>query len=89
MKKEKDLKLLFMEEPFENYGTLEFKDLKIGDKYIALPVPGDNQRHVGFVKPYYIFEKIDKRDDLRYNSKRLKDNLLTKIPEKMPIIKIE
>lgn len=38
---------------------LTFKDLDIGDKFIAMPVAGDNRGHGGFKGAHYLFMKVN------------------------------
>lgn len=94
---DKILKERFSFMPDECYKVLTFGELSIGDKYIGLPIPGDNHGHGGFKGAHYIFEKIEpvfsnefsKNYGLPDNSKRLKDGVITSNPDTMPVIKIE
>jgi hypothetical protein len=83
----------FLKEPVESYKVLTFGELKPGEQYIGLPIPGDNEGHGGFIGSYYIFEKTEERLDnseLFYdNAKRLIDGVLTHNPDFMAIIKVK
>lgn len=51
------LKSDWMEMPGECFEPLTFGELKIGQKFIGLPLPGDNHGHGGFRGAHYIFTK--------------------------------
>ncbi len=51
------LKLKWTELPDECFDPLTFGELKVGEKFICLPVPGDNHGHGGFKGAHYIFTK--------------------------------
>ena len=83
----------FRLQPDENYDVLSFGELEIGDKFISLPLPGDNNGHGGFKGEHYIFEKI--KDEYRIdnlhlidNAKKISRNILSHCPKGMPVIKI-
>lgn len=40
------------------YTTLSFGDLRIGDHFIAMPLPGDNSGHGGFLGAHNLLVKI-------------------------------
>ena len=54
----KTAKTRWMEMPTEYFETLTFGQLKPGQHFIILPVPGDNNGHGGFKSTYHIFTKI-------------------------------
>ena len=86
------LKEMFTGMPDECYEGLTFGELNVGNRYISIPVPGDNHGHGGFRKPYYLFEKVKPTSflcQLPYNSLRLNDEVLSHSPDSMPVIKIE
>ena len=82
-----------MNNPNEFYEALTFGDLKIGDRYIALPFPGDNEGHGGFKGEYYIHEKIKPArtnlSSLPNNTINIKNKIFSHIPDSMLIIKLE
>ena len=51
------LKRKFAKMPAEFFETLTFGELKIGQKFISLPLPGDNSGHGGFLGAHHIFTK--------------------------------
>lgn len=51
------LKSDWMEMPGECFEPLTFGELKICQKFICLPLPGDNSGHGGFRGTYHIFTK--------------------------------
>lgn len=81
--------------PREYHEKLTFEELKIGNRYISFPQPGDNKGHGGFKSPYYLFQKIEdiecSSDDhlVISNAVRLKDGRLSFFPENAPVIKVE
>lgn len=52
-----NLKQEWMNLPDICFVTLTFGELKVGQKFIGLPVPGDNSGHGGFKKGSYLFIK--------------------------------
>lgn len=52
-----DLKKNWMDMPVQFFEYLTFGELKIGQKFISLPVPGDNDGHGGFRGAHYLFTK--------------------------------
>lgn len=72
------------------YYILTFGELKVGERYIVLPLPGDNKGHGGFRGPYYLSEKIKPSSDNPHdNAIRVKDGTPYNSPDSMPVIKIE
>jgi len=67
---------------------LTFGELKVGDKFIAFPLPGDDSGHGGFKGTHHIFMKICEVDDLRFNAVRLSDGWCAHATEKMYVIKV-
>jgi len=91
---ERSLKDEFMGLPPEFFEVLAFGELKVGDKYIGLPLPGDNEGHGGYKGVHYIFKKIKpappKHDyDLPNNSMRLRDKVLINSPDGMYVLKVK
>lgn len=83
----KILKKQFSEMPAEMYEPLTFGDLNQGDKFIPLPLPGDNSGHGGFMGSHYMFVKIYRVID--YNAVRLQTGTLYAMSEDRPVIKVE
>lgn len=54
------LKDSWMEMPVDCFEPLTFGELSVGQKFIGLPLPGDNLGHGGFRGTAYIFIKTDK-----------------------------
>ena len=83
---------------FEKSEILQFKDLKIGDKFIVMPVPGDDSGRGGFKETHWILQKTAEAkesigsDGYKYfpeNTIRLVGgNPISDVPE-MWVIKIE
>ncbi len=55
------LKADWMEMPAKCFEPLTFGELKVGQKFISLPLPGDNDGHGGFRKAHYIFTKTHQK----------------------------
>jgi hypothetical protein len=55
------LKKNWMEMPDECFETLTFGELKVDQKFISLPEPGDNSGHGGLKGAHYIFIKTRQR----------------------------
>lgn len=74
---------------------LSFGELKVGEKFIGLYLPGDNRRHGGYRKTHFIFQKLDlkniKIDELHgdENSVKLSTNVFSHMPDSMPVIRVE
>lgn len=77
---------------FRKEEALYFQNLDIGDKFIAMPLPGDDSGHGGFKQPYWIFIKINEvshpLSDLKDNAKRLWDGKLSNVTPNMEVIKV-
>lgn len=73
----------------ECYLPLTFGELEIGDRYIGIPLPGDNSGHGGFRGTYNVFKKIrrDFNPD-RPNALRISDRVKTYNPAEMAVIKL-
>ncbi|KKR45840.1 MAG: hypothetical protein UU22_C0023G0004 [Parcubacteria group bacterium GW2011_GWA2_40_8] len=86
-------------EPSTRYNRnekLTFGDLKIGDTFIAFPLPGDNSGHGGYKGAHWIFMKLATvtqsvavMASVDRNSIRLLDGVLSNMPDSMPVIKVE
>ena len=91
--KGKNVKSRLVGMPKRFYNALEFEELKIGDKFIGLPLPGDNRGHGGLRNAHHVFKKIAFRvnnfSGPPENALRLMDRSLSQFPEGMPVIKIE
>jgi hypothetical protein len=88
---EKKLKEEYISFPEEFYKPLTFKELNEGDKYISLPVPGDNEGHGGFRGTHNIFGKIKPIKNnfgVYENAVRLNDGILSSHPDDLYIIKV-
>ena len=83
----------FYRQPIEHYETLSFEELKVGDRFISIPLPGDNDGHGGFRGAHHVFIKISDKYRIRDtvladNTQREKDKSLSNMPEGAPVIKI-
>lgn len=81
-----------MELPDECFEIITFGDLRVGDKFIGLPFPGDNRGHGGFVGAHHIYVKIypiERCNDNLDNAVRLKTGIVSGMPDSMPVIKVE
>jgi len=89
----KKLREYFTDQPAESFEPLTFRELEIGDMYIALPLPGDNEGHGGFKGAHYIFRKIgpvQRGINLpTYNAERINDKQLSSFPDLTHVIKVE
>lgn len=56
----RNLKQEFVDMSDKCFEPLIFGELKEAQKFIALPLPGDNHGHGGFRKAHWLFEKIKK-----------------------------
>lgn len=55
----RELKKEWVEMSAECFEPLTFRDLKVGEKFIYLPSPGDNHGHGGLRSGSYVFQKIE------------------------------
>ena len=62
---------------------LTFAELKIGDRFIAFPTEGGKAGHGGFLKPSYIFTKVNSLE-----AARGVDAVLSATPGTMPVIRV-
>ncbi|MDA2935972.1 hypothetical protein MYX06_02035 [Patescibacteria group bacterium AH-259-L05] len=60
---------------FHESEALQFKDLKVGDKFIAMPLPGDDSGHGGFKGEFPIFKKIEVTPNYKFSG-TLTDNAI-------------
>ena len=92
------LKKYFMEMPDECFRPLTFKELGVGDKFIAFPLPGDNSGHGGFRGSMNLFTKTEK-SRIYYDTSKIKFGVPTGVaidyrgvesmlPHSMHVIKI-
>ena len=82
--KAKNMKKELINTPEEEFETLTFDEMEIGQRFICLPSPGDNKGHGGFRKAHRLFKKIS--DDRAENTKTGFDIML---PGSMNVILIE
>ncbi|MBI2046974.1 hypothetical protein HYT26_02325 [Candidatus Pacearchaeota archaeon] len=88
MGKRINMKSAFVELPKKFYNTLTFGELKIGDKFIILSIPG------GFRNEYYVFKKIAAKKnpnlpEISDNAFRLKDGSLRGFFDCTPVIRLD
>ena len=95
------LKADWTEMPAECFETLTFGELKVGQKFIVLPLPGDNSGHGGFRGTHYIFTKTKQSIDRVKSARRygvLLDlpgtavdsrGIASNFPDLMPVIFVE
>lgn len=57
----KKIKKEWMKMPADCFEALTFGELKVGQKFIGLPIPGDNSGHAGFKASHRIFIKTCQR----------------------------
>lgn len=92
MEKRVNMKSAFIGMPESSYDVLTFGELAKGDKFIGLPVPGNDHGHGGFRNEHYTFKKIAPRDtnfpELQNNAFRLIDRNLSSFSENTPVIKL-
>ena len=89
MKKRINMKSKFVGMPKSCYDVLTFGELSKLDKFIGLPVPGDNCGHGGLRGSSNVFKKIAPRATDRpalfpENAFRLRDGNLSNFPKDMP-----
>ena len=75
---------------------LTFGDLSAGDKFISMPIPGDNAGHDGFLGCSWLFKKIEPTGDASeplavpyYNAVRLVDSNLSHMFDNMWVYKVQ
>ena len=77
----------------DDYTT--FGELEISQKFITMPIPGDNNGHGGFKGIHYIFEKVTKLvKDNNYSTPHgravnRKTGAVSDLPHSLPIIIVE
>ena len=54
----KEIKNMFVRATQEECEPLTFGDLEKGDKFIIMPVPGDNRGHGGFLSGFDLLVKV-------------------------------
>ncbi len=79
---------------FKEAEVLKFQYLKIGEKFICMPVPGDDSGHGGFKGSHNVFIKIYPyhRDDFpsdKYNAVRLCDGTFSSLPAGVWVIRVQ
>ncbi len=71
---------------------LLFGDLKVGDKFIVFPEPGDNSGHGGYLAGDWLRIKISpvpaEGGGPDNNYVRLADGVCSSFPDKMPVYKV-
>jgi hypothetical protein len=75
---------------------LTFRELEIGQKFIAFPTDGDDSGHGGFQRPSYLFIKVDEvlpalhtEEDLPDNAMRLNNGGHSRMPDEMGVLPID
>jgi len=63
-----------------------FKDLNVGEKFLAFPIPGDNSGHGGFLGAQWIFKKI--KPNQEKNAIRNFDGICVNFYDGYPVLKI-
>jgi len=89
----------WMEMPADCFEPLAFGELKVGQKFIGLPLPGDNSGHGGFRGSAYIFVKTDESitkagPDLPYGiphgrAVNISRGISSDLPHSMYVIRVE
>jgi len=59
---------------------LTFRDLEVGDRFILMPLPGDNSGHGGFLNGSYLFKKNSSELEI-LTAIRLIDGVIVNINE--------
>ncbi len=54
-----DLQTLFTALPESAFKTRTLADLSVGDKFIMLPIPGDEHTQGGYMGVFHLLEKIE------------------------------
>lgn len=74
---------------------LTFGDLKSGDKFIAFPLPGDDEGHGGYKGGHVLFYKWPTTTDdakfpehIVFVAKNFSNGTFSRIPDSMEVIKI-
>jgi len=79
----KNLKKTFSEASEEEFEPLTFGELKPGEKFISLPIPGDNSGHGGFRGTSWIFIKTEEK-----KAKNEKNSTENTCPDSMFVLRI-
>jgi len=58
---------------FDINEVYRFKDLKPNEYFIALPTPGDNKGHGGYLGAHHVFRKINATQAIRYHLDPIKN----------------
>jgi len=74
------------EKNVDTEAKLTFGELKVGDRFIAFPLPGDNKGHGGYKGIHYICQKKQKLILLNYVT--LCSGVEGHMPENAPVIKV-
>lgn len=77
------LKSAWTKMPADYFEPLTFKELKVGQKFIGFPVPGDNEGHGGFREVHYIFTKRIRQMAIGYGG------ISRSFPDSMPVILVK
>lgn len=88
----RQMKEQWLSEPVEFWEPTIFGELKIGDKFICMPEPGDNDGHGGLKGEHSVCQKIEKKRNKfgDYNNAiDLANNILCSIPNNSPVLQIE
>lgn len=71
---------------------LTFGELKEGERFIVLPIPGDNHGHGGLRTTHCIFLKTRRIEGFHGgydNSVKLSTGIFSGMPDSMPVIRVE
>ncbi|MDO8658504.1 MAG: hypothetical protein Q7K55_07210 [Candidatus Levybacteria bacterium] len=87
----KELRNRFVEASNQECEPLTFGDIVDGNKFISMPMPGDNHGHGGFLNGSYLFVKTELICDPRTptNATRVFDGSHVHFKDHMYILKIE
>lgn len=73
----------WMKIPAKYFEPLTFGELKVGQKFIGLPIPGDNEGYGGLRDAHYIFTKTN------YEKAVNNKGISRDFPDSMPVILVE
>lgn len=91
------LKAKLVETPEDCFETLTFGELAVGQKFIALPLPGDNGGHGGLRGVYFILTKTRHSVSSEFGMPYVKPygqavnsrSIVSNCPHSMPVIRVE
>jgi len=88
----------FVEYEFMQSEIVKFKDLRVGEKFISMPISGDDNGHGGFKEPYFLLVKLNycskivlpkDEEPEGYNAARLHNGSYRFCSSNMWVIKVE